>query len=143
MEKSSFLYQIYKNLFCGFYLFISLTLTKHCTAGEEKGYCCSSYPALPPTSYVIRHKLKDYCRELVFAYSQQSGSRWCPWMSECKSLATQLHPLDKHPLNKQLSMKLILLMKVKLQMNLRLSLQTLRVIGLVKFQMLQQPSNPT
>ena len=62
-------YQIYKNLFCGFYLFISLTLTKHCAAGEEKGYCCSSYPALPPTSYVIRHKLKDYCRELVFAYS--------------------------------------------------------------------------
>ena len=42
-----------------------------------------------------------------------------------------------------LSMKLIFLINVKLQMNLTLSLQTSGVNWQVKFEMLQQPSNPT
>ena len=42
-----------------------------------------------------------------------------------------------------LSIKLIFLINVKLQMNLTLSLQTSGVNWQVKFQMLQQPSNPT
>ena len=42
-----------------------------------------------------------------------------------------------------LSIKLIFLINVKLQMNLTFSLQTSGVNWQVKFQMLQQPSNPT
>ena len=46
-------------------------------------------------------------------------------------------------LEELLSMKLIFLINVKLQMNLTLSLQTSGVNWQIKFQMLQQPSNPT
>ena len=42
-----------------------------------------------------------------------------------------------------LSMKLIFLINVNFQMNLTLSLQTSGVNWQVKFQMVQQPSNPT
>ena len=47
------------------------------------------------------------------------------------------------PKKELLSLKLIYLMDVKLQMNLTLSLQAPGVNWKVKFQMTQQPSNPT
>ena len=80
---------------------------------------------------------KKYHSEKVSKYKHAATKTWSIMKGLVYSLSHQTFPEEL------LSMKLIFLMSVKLQMNLTLSLQTSGANWQVKFQMLQEPSNPT
>ena len=58
-----------------FYLgFLSQTFTIHKTAEEGGGYFFNSSLPLLPASQKLEHQPSKYCRELIFAHSQQPDS---------------------------------------------------------------------
>ena len=63
------------------YLFVSIWFFFH------------KHSRLPSTSLSLRHQPDDYCRELIFAHSQQPDSNREPLLSEYKLLTTKLGPL--------------------------------------------------